>query len=110
MWAHGGTIMDVLQTPTPFNRQGCRQCCSGRDSQGSSLALLSPGVGCAGRSGQEPQSCLFCFASCSADSALTSCSLPSAYGLEPLVTGLLHVQGICCLSSSSHEIIRDSSN
>lgn len=40
--------------------------------------------------------CLFCSASCAACSALTSCSLPFGHSLEPLVMGLLHVQGICC--------------
>lgn len=55
MWAHGGTITDALKTPTPFNRECFRQCCSGPGSQGTSLALLPLETGCAGRHGQDRQ-------------------------------------------------------
>lgn len=52
MWACEETIMDALKAPTPFTRECFRQCCSGHSSRGTSLALLSPETGCAGRLGQ----------------------------------------------------------
>lgn len=99
--------MDALKTPTPFNRERFRQCCSGLSSQGTSLALLSPETGCAGRagSGQEPKCCLFCSASCTAGSALFTAARARRGAAGHRVAAWARL----LLSPSSHQRIRGSS-